>query len=154
MHNKISAGLAALALGAMMLPAAWAQDAASAQAGGPPPPAMHGHGRGDPNEQLRHMTRALNLTSAQQPQVKQVLVERDSQMSQLRQNTSLSASQRKAQEKSIWMDSDTKIRALLTDQQKQQFDAMRADQMEKHQAMHGGGAPPAEGSDAAVEGAA
>jgi periplasmic protein CpxP/Spy len=73
-------------------------------------------------------------------------------MSQLRQNTSLTPPQRKSQEKSIWTDSDTKIRAVLTDQQKQQFDAMRADQMEKHQAMHGGGAmPPAEGSEPPVQ---
>jgi len=149
MHNKISVGLTTLVLGAMMLPAAWAQDAAQAGGPPPPPPGMHGRGPGNPDQQLRRMTKELNLNSDQQAQVRQVLVARDSQMSQLQANTTVTGPQRKEQMKAIWMDSDTKIKAVLTDQQKQQFDAMRAQQMERHQGMHGGGGdvPPAGGAE-------
>ncbi len=145
MRNKIAVGFATVVLGAMLLPAAWAQDAA--QAGGPPPPpaagpGMRGHGPGNPDEQVRHLTRELNLTSDQQAQVRQVIEQRDAQVAQLRTNTAVTGPQRREQMKSIWMDSDTKVRAVLTDEQKQKFDAMRAQQMERRQGMRGGGPPP------------
>lgn len=143
MRNKFSFGLATVMLGAMLLPAAWAQDAA--QAGGPPPPprgGMEGHGPGNPDRQLRHLTRELGLTSDQQTQVRQVLEQRDAQMAQLHQNTAVTGAQKHEQMKSIWMDSDNKVRAVLTDQQKQKFDAMRAQQMEHREGMRGGGPPP------------
>ena len=144
MEKKISIGLATVLLGAMMLPAAWAQDAAAPA--GPLPsggPGMRG-GHGNPDEQVRHITRAVGLTSEQQAQVRQIVQDRDAKMAQLQPGPG-----RREQMRSLAMDGDAKIRAILTDEQKPKFDAWRSEQMSKRQAMRqgGGGAPPpADGS--------
>jgi Spy/CpxP family protein refolding chaperone len=101
-------------------------------------------GHGNPDEQVRHITRAVGLTSEQQAQVRQIVQDRDAKMGQLQPGPG-----RREQMRSLAMDGDAKIRAILTDEQKPKFDAWRSEQMSKRQAMRqgGGGAPPpADGS--------
>ena len=82
--------------------------------------------RMDPDHQLAHLTSALNLTTDQQSQIKPLLVERQQKMQALMQNQSLSQEDRRAQARTISEGTNNSIKALLTDDQKQKFDAMQA----------------------------
>ena len=97
---------------------------ASAQDSAPPP--EHGmHGRGmNPDAELAHMTKALDLTADQQAQIKPLLVERQQQEQALRQDQSLSQEDRHAKARAIGEETHKKIEALLTDEQKQKAHAM------------------------------
>lgn len=109
---------------------------------GPPP---EGGGRGmrmDPNRQLERMTRELNLTSDQQEKIKPVLLERQQKMQALMQNQSLSQEDRRAQMRTIMEGSNNSIKANLTDDQKQKFDAMQQQRMRRG----GPGGPPPDGA--------
>jgi hypothetical protein len=94
----------------------------------------------DPDRQLEHMTRALDLTADQQSQLKPLLVDRQQKMQALFQDQSISQDDRHAKARSIMTDSNGKIEAVLNDQQKQKFEAMQ------QRMRHGGpqGPPPAD----------
>ena len=118
---------------------------ASAQDTPPPPsdqtqagPPQGGPGmRMDPDQQLAHLTSALSLTTDQQSQIKPLLVDRQQKMQALMQNQSLSQEDRRAQARTISQGTNNSIKAILTDEQKQKFDAMQANMR------HGGpGGPP------------
>lgn len=95
-----------------------------------------GHGRMDPDTELAHMTKQLDLTADQQSQIRPILVDRQQKMQALWQNQSLSQEDRRSQMMHIREDSNAKIEALLTDQQKQQFEAMQ--QRHGRHGRHGG----------------
>jgi Spy/CpxP family protein refolding chaperone len=104
--------------------AAFAQD----QAAPPPSPpngGMQGH-RMDPDQQLQHMTKQLDLSADQQTQIKPILESRQQQMQALWQDQSLSQQDRRAKMKDIQQDSSGKIEAVLNDTQKQKYEAMQA----------------------------
>jgi Spy/CpxP family protein refolding chaperone len=110
------------------------------QAGAPP------QGRGmrmDPNRQLERLTQELSLTSDQQEKIKPVLLERQQKMQALMQNQSLSEEDRRAQMRTIMEGSNNSIKANLTDDQKQKFDAMQQQRMRRGGP---GGPPPAGGT--------
>jgi periplasmic protein CpxP/Spy len=119
--------LFSLALGGLLLAgnagAAIAQDnAAPAQEQGQP---GRGPGRMDPDRQLQHMTRELGLSADQQGQIKPLLVDRQQKMEALFQDQSLSREDRRAKMEEIRQQSQSKIEAVLNDQQKQKFEAMQ-----------------------------
>src|ERR1700748_500231 len=89
--------------------------------------AMRGpsHRMGDPSEQLAHLTKALNLTSDQQSQIKPMLENQQQQMMQIRQDQSLSRADKMTKFKSLSSDTHGKIEAVLNDQQKQKFEEMQ-----------------------------
>jgi periplasmic protein CpxP/Spy len=125
-----------LAMGATS--AIYAQDTTSQ----PQQQGQWGHGRGmDPSRQLEHLTKALSLTADQQTQIKPILVDRDQKMQALFQNQSLSREDRHTQMQAIHQDSETKINAVLNDDQKQKYQAMQ-----EHMRDHGG--PPQGGDNA------
>jgi periplasmic protein CpxP/Spy len=103
-----------------------------------------GHGRGmmDPDRQLEHMTKQLNLTADQQSQIKPLLVDRQQKMQALWQNQSLSREDRRSQMQAIRQDSETKITAVLTDEQKQKYQAMQERMREHGPGPGGDNAPP------------
>lgn len=121
MRNK----LLALALGAMFAlgtTAALAQDQGQAQLpAGHPTRAM----QTDPDQQLATLTQKLKLTTDQQTQIKPILVDRQQKLHALMQNQSLSPDDRRSQSRSIMSDSNSKIEAVLTGDQKQTFEAMQ-----------------------------
>lgn len=81
--------------------------------------------RVDPSQQLKRLTKRLNLTPDQQNQLLPILTDRQQQMSALRGDTSLSGQERRAKAQTLREDFDTKIKAVLNDSQKQQYEQMR-----------------------------
>jgi periplasmic protein CpxP/Spy len=107
-----------------------------------PPPAQQdqsqspqgGHRGMNADRQLEHLTRKLNLTSDQQAQIRPILQDRDQKMQALWQDQSTDQQDKHSQMRSIRENSNTQIEAVLTDQQKQQFE-----QMQQHMHRHRGG---------------
>jgi periplasmic protein CpxP/Spy len=98
----------------------------------------------DADQQLQRLTSRLNLSSAQQSQIKPVLEERQQKMQTLHQDQSISQTDRRNQAKSISDDSNSKIEAVLNDSQKQKFEAMQEKKREKKRGTTGSGetSPP------------
>jgi len=109
------------------------------------PPPDSGGGRGmrmDPNRQLERMTRELNLTSDQQEKIKPLLLDRQQKMQALFQDQSVSQEDRRAQMRTIMEGSNNSIKAILTDDQKQKFEAMQ----QRMRRNGPGGPPPPDGA--------
>ncbi len=102
----------------------------------------HGQRQADPQQQVDHMAKKLNLSADQKSQLLPILTARRDQMESLRNDASLSQEDRHAKMKSIRSDSETKIRALLTDDQKQSYDKMQQ-QMQERRQNHGSQSNPA-----------
>lgn len=139
MRNK----LFAIALGGML--ALGAQAALSAQEQAPatsgPQQGQWGHGQQhmmNPDRQLAHLTKTLNLSADQQSQIKPLLVDRQQKMQALWQDQSLSREDRLSKAQAIRQDARTKLEATLNDQQKQQFEALQAKMQERRQQRMGG----------------
>ncbi|MGC2618440.1 MAG: hypothetical protein WA414_05315 [Acidobacteriaceae bacterium] len=103
-----------------------------------------GHHRGgmNPDEQLKHMTKELGLSSDQQSQILPVLQERQQKMQAIREDQSLSHEDRRSKMMALRTDSEGKIQALLTDQQKQKYQAMQERRGDRGQGQGGDSTPP------------
>ncbi len=126
-----------LALGAQA--ALSAQEQAPATSG--PQQGQWGHGQQhmmNPDRQLAHLTKTLNLSADQQSQIKPLLVDRQQKMQALWQDQSLSREDRLSKAQAIRQDARTKLEATLNDQQKQQFEALQAKMQERRQQRMGG----------------
>ncbi len=143
----------ALCLGLTTGSALFAQDTTTTPGGGQQGSyAGHGHGPMSPDQELSHLTKALSLSSDQQTQIKPILQDRQDQMMQLHQDSSLSRDAKMTKMKSLDDDSNTKLEAVLNDQQKTKYEQMIADRKAKMQARraqggdsgssNGGGAQP------------
>jgi len=122
--------LAILCGGALCALPAVAQDAAPA----PPtaPQAQDGGGRGGRMQgQMEMMTQKLNLTPAQQTQVKAINQDTMSQVMTLRNDTSMSQDDKRSKMMDIRKASQDKIRGILTDEQKPKYDEMQAQMKER-----------------------
>ena len=117
-----------LALGGLLTlgvsAAAMAQDNA-APAAAPTQDQGRGPGRMNPDRQLEHMTKELGLSADQQNQIRPLLVDRQQKMQALFQDQSIAQEDRRARMQSIRQDTQSKIEAVLNDQQKQKFAAMQ-----------------------------
>jgi Spy/CpxP family protein refolding chaperone len=108
----------------------------------------HGMGRGhgrppSPDQQLAHLTQALNLTSDQQAKIKPILEDQSKQMEALRQDTSTSRQDRFAKMQEIMKNSHTQIREVLNSDQQQKFDTLMKNRMGgPHRAGPGGDQNP------------
>ena len=98
----------------------------------------YGHRGMNPEAQLQHLTKALDLTADQQAQIKPILENGDAQMKQLWEDQSLSQQDRHTKMQAIHQDTHSKIEAVLTDTQKQKFEEMLA---KREQHMRSGAAP-------------
>jgi Spy/CpxP family protein refolding chaperone len=115
------------------------QGAPQADGGG-----MGGHrgGRGmmDPDQRLAHMTKRYKLTADQQSQIKPILQDEQQQMQSMRSDTTSSREDKRAKMQSMHQASTQKIEAVLTDDQKQKFEADQQKMQERRsEHMHGGG---------------
>jgi periplasmic protein CpxP/Spy len=114
--------------------ALWAQ---SDQPPAGPPAGQMGQRGPNAERELVQLTEALALTPDQQTQVKAILKERREKMDALR---SSGAQPTREQMMGLRKDSDTKIAALLNDDQKTKFAAWQQQRMERRRG--GGDAPP------------
>ena len=85
----------------------------------------------DPQEQLNRLNKKLNLTADQQKQILPILTARQEQMHSIWSDSSLSREDRQAKMHAAREDSDSKIRAVLTDTQKQTYDQMQQQMRER-----------------------
>ena len=150
--NRMRNPVFTLALGSMLALGAatttiYAQDTTTQPQAATPQQGQWGHGprRMDPDRQLQHMTKALNLSSDQQTQIKPILQERQQKMQALWQDQSLSREDRHSKAQEIQQDTHSKIEAVLNDEQKQKFETMQQRMRGHHQGMQGGSEtnPPA-----------
>jgi hypothetical protein len=98
----------------------------------------HGHRGMNPDRQLEHLTKTLNLSADQQTQIKPILVDRQQKMQALWQDQTLSQQDRHSKAQAIQQDTRTRLEATLNDQQKQQFDEMQAKMQARRQHRMGG----------------
>ena len=103
---------------------------------------MRGPGRGmpSPEERLKHLTEALNLTTDQQGKIKELMAAEKSGMDKLRDDTSLSNDERREKAMHLRKESQAAIRAQLTADQQTKFDKMQAEM--KNRGEHHGPPPP------------
>lgn len=123
---------------------------AAAQEPTPPPSAPSGQqgygpggGRGgmmNPDRQSSMMKERLGLSDDQTAQVKTILEGQRSQMEALRADTASSQEDRRGKMMSIRKDTETKIEAVLTADQKTKYEAMQKEARERMQ--RGQGGPP------------
>jgi len=116
------------------------------------PPAGQMRQRGfNPDREVQQLTRVLSLTADQQTQVKSLLVEQRQKMEALRKSgssddaSSQAAPPSREQMEAIRNDTDTKITALLNDDQKAKFAAWqqeRKERMQQRQGQGGENSPP------------
>jgi protein CpxP len=110
------------------------------------PPPEQGPGGGhrgmmDPAQQLAGMTKRYNLSAGQQNQVKPILADQQQQMQLLRSDPSLSPDEKKTKMQSIRSNSNTKIEAILNDDQKKQFEQDHQSTQQRMQQGRQGGGP-------------
>ena len=89
------------------------------------------HQAPDPSRQVQMLAKKLNLTQDQQNQLLPILTERQQQMQAIRNDASLSHKDRHAKMVALHQDSDSKIRAILNDNQKQAYDQLQQQMREK-----------------------
>jgi uncharacterized protein YdeI (BOF family) len=87
----------------------------------------------NPDEQLKHLAKALSLSDAQQVQLKPILADRVEQMKALRADTTGDHKAIHGKMKTIQEDFESKLQAILTDDQKQKYADFKEQQKEKMQ---------------------
>lgn len=105
-----------------------AQDnSAPAQEAGPPSgPAEHGHGYFDPARRADMLTKHLQLNSDQQAKVLDILKTSQSQMENLRNDTSTPREEKHSKMMEIRKSTDEQIRGILNPNQQKKWDQMQA----------------------------
>lgn len=91
------------------------------------------HHEMNPDKAAARLGKELNLSADQVAQIKPILADRQQQMRALRTDTSLSKQDKHAKAKAAFEDSNTKIEAVLNDQQKQKFEQMLQERKAKRQ---------------------
>jgi Spy/CpxP family protein refolding chaperone len=109
-----------------MTPSHWQSrpsDNTSAAANSESPDISQHHGHMNPDRRLVHMTIRYKLTGEQQSQIKPILQEEQQQLKSLRTDSSASRDEKRTKMQSIRQASQEKIAAILTDSQRQEFNA-------------------------------
>ena len=94
------------------------------------------HHQMDPNHQVKMLAKKLNLSDDQQKQLLPILTDRQQQVESIHNDSSLSPKDRHAKMQSVREDSDTKIKGILNDNQKQAYDQMQQQMHERMQQRH------------------
>jgi Spy/CpxP family protein refolding chaperone len=106
-----------------------------------------GGGRRMPSvdDQIKHLTKQLNLSADQQTKLKPILEDQRKQMEAVHNDSSLSREDRFSKMQALRQSSDADIKGVLNEEQQKNFDKMRAEQHDRMKNWHkdGGGAPPA-----------
>jgi Spy/CpxP family protein refolding chaperone len=81
-------------------------------------------GRMDPSQRVKMLSETLNLTNDQQSKVKDIFTSQQKQMKSLMQDQSTSREDKRSKFEQMRSDTDSQIRAVLTGDQQQKFDAL------------------------------
>ena len=100
------------------------------------------------DDQLKHLTKKLNLSDDQQAKLKPILEDQRKQMEQIHNDSSLSREDRFSKMQELRQSSDTQVKSVLNEDQQKSFDKMRQEQQDRMNRWRkgGGNAPPAGGS--------
>jgi protein CpxP len=116
---------------------AMAQDTTAAP---PPPAAGHAHGHAKHGGPMAEALAGLNLTPDQQKVADDAQADGATKMKALRDDSTLDQKAKGKQMHAIQQDEMTKVRAVLTDDQKAKLDTALAQMKEQHKDKHEGGA--------------
>src|SRR3984957_8197194 len=88
----------------------------------------------NPQHQAKRMAKELGLTPDQVSKIEPILADRDQQVQSVRSDTTLAPTDRKAKMHSVRQETDSRIEAILTDTQKQQYEQIKqARKANRHQ---------------------
>lgn len=145
MMNSYRKFLLILTLG-LAVPLLWGGAAAAYQGGG------YGGGGGQrgggprgmmsPDDQLKRLTKELNLTADQQSKIKPILVDTQKKMEDARDNSNGDRQAMREKFMQIRQDNNDQIRALLNDAQKDKFDKMQEQREDRAGGRRGGPGGP------------
>lgn len=110
--------------------AALAQDTSADAA---PAGAMQGHRQPDPEHQAQHLTKMLNLTPDQSNKIAAILQQRQQQFTALKSDSSADPMAQRQKMRDLMKSSQSQIDAVLTDAQRQQWQAQREKMRQKWQ---------------------
>jgi len=102
------------------------------QGGGP-------RGPMSPDDRLKQMTKDFSLTADQQTKIKPILVDEQKKMEDARSNSSGDRQAMRSQMMQIQKDTNTQVRDLLDDKQKDKFDKQEQAREQRGQNRRGGG---------------
>lgn len=117
-------GALAVGLAAASIPAR-AQDQDTQQTGARQMPS--------PDDVVQRLGEKLNLSDDQKAQIKPIIADRQQKMQALRSDTSMRRRQKARQMKSIFEESDKKIKAILTPDQQKQYAELEQQMKERRQ---------------------
>lgn len=117
-------GALAVGLAAASIPAR-AQDQGTQQTGARQMPS--------PDDVVQRLGEKLNLSDDQKAQIKPIIADRQQKMQALRSDTSMRRRQKARQMKSIFEESDKKIKAILTPDQQKQYAELEQQMKERRQ---------------------
>lgn len=88
-------------------------------------------GRENVDDHVKMLTEKLNLSDDQQAKVKSILTDSHQQMQAIRGDSSLSQDDRRSKMRSLREATNSKVRDVLNDDQKKQFDEMQQQMREQ-----------------------
>ena len=134
------AGLLSLGLSAGSAFAQDTQDAPPPSSGQQPGPGMgRGMGRRPMDDQIKHLSKKLNLSDDQQAKLKPILEDQRKQMEAIHNDSSLSREDRFGKMQALRQSSDAQIKGVLNEEQQKSFDKMRAEQQDRMKQWRRGG---------------
>ena len=86
------------------------------------------HGMPSADDQLKHLSKKLNLSDDQQAKLKPILEDQHKQMQQLWNDSSTSRQDRFSKMRELRESGDDQIKSVLNDDQQKKFDEMREEQ--------------------------
>jgi periplasmic protein CpxP/Spy len=92
-----------------------------------------------PDDQLKRMTKDVDLTADQQAKIKPILVDAQKKMEDVRNDSSGDRPAMRQKMMQIRQDANDQIRALLDDKQKEKFDKQEQERQDMPQNRRGGG---------------
>ena len=94
---------------------------------------------GSVDDQIKHLSKKLNLTDDQQAKLKPILEDQRKQMEAIHSDSSLSREDRFSKMQALRQSSDAQIKSVLNEEQQKNFDKMRAEQQERMKQWRKGG---------------
>jgi len=117
--------------------------------GQPGPERGHTGRRGMPtvDDQMKHLTKKLDLSADQQAKVKPILENQRNQMEQIHNDSSLAREDRFSKMQSIHDSANTQIKGVLNEDQQKKFDQMQQERRDRMKGRWGGdkSGPPSGG---------